>query len=498
MVNRRTFLSSAALFAAAGGKAAAKPIPGPRGPVRLKIGLLSDIHITDRASCSDFEKALRTFDKWGADGVLCCGDIADWGVAPQIDVTAETWFKVFPGGKRSDGAPMANLLHYGDHDCCGYFYRGHPGCVKTYPDVEEMKKVSIRWTDRKAIWEKAFKEEWTPLVHKRVKGYDFVLSHFTCGEKNNEWGNFVPGLEEFFAKLAPKLEKGKPFFYSQHRIPRMTVGGEFLYGQDDGKTTALFKKFPDLCVFCGHKHLPCTDEQAIWQGEFTCVAVPSLRYCGTQGGRDNGIDDMDKWKDPDWRMPLIPLGHTKQGMFLEVFDDAMVISRYDFRFDQSLGSKWVVPLPLSGGDHPFDYARRTAEERAPELPDGAKISVRRLVKKERDGKERDVYEVSVPPARSKGLSPRANDYEFQVSTLRRGIERIVATKRVYSRGYMFPEKMDADPVVCDFDAAALDPIAYIPIRFTVRPVGAFGTKGGAACRDFSVAEFSRLADMKKS
>ena len=498
MVNRRTFLSSAALFAAAGGKAAAKPIPGPRGPVRLKIGLLSDIHITDRASCSDFEKALRTFDKWGADGVLCCGDIADWGVAPQIDVTAETWFKVFPGGKRSDGAPMANLLHYGDHDCCGYFYRGHPGCVKTYPDVEEMKKVSIRWTDRKAIWEKAFKEEWTPLVHKRVKGYDFVLSHFTCGEKNNEWGNFVPGLEEFFAKLAPKLEKGKPFFYSQHRIPRMTVGGEFLYGQDDGKTTALFKKFPDLCVFCGHKHLPCTDEQAIWQGEFTCVAVPSLRYCGTQGGRDNGIDDMDKWKDPDWRMPLIPLGHTKQGMFLEVFDDAMVISRYDFRFDQSLGSKWVVPLPLSGGDHPFDYARRTAEERAPELPDGAKISVRRLVKKERDGKERDVYEVSVPPARSKGLSPRANDYEFQVSTLRRGIERIVATKRVYSRGYMFPEKMDTDPVVCDFDAAALDPIAYIPIRFTVRPVGAFGTKGGAACRDFSVAEFSRLADMKKS
>ena len=492
MLDRRNFLGSAALFAAAPNVASSAPVV-PKGPARLKIGLLSDIHITDRASCSDFEKALRTFDKWGADGVLCCGDIADWGVAPQIDFTAETWFKVFPGGKRSDGAPMANLLHYGDHDCCGYFYRGHPGCVKEYPDVEEMKKVSIRWTDRKAIWERAFKEEWAPIVHKRVKGYDFVLSHFTCGEKDNEWGNFVPGLEEFFAKLAPKLEKGRPFFYSQHRIPRMTVGGEFLYGQDDGKTTKLFSKFPDLCVFCGHKHLSCTDEQAIWQGAFTCVAVPSLRYCGTQGGRDNGIDDLDKWKEPDWQMPLIPLGHTKQGMTLEIYDNAMVIARHDFRFEKSLGPKWVLPLPLSVGDHPFDYARRAREERAPAFPDGAELAVRRLKKKERDGKERDVYEVAVPPALSKGTAPRANDYEFQMSTVRRGIERAVATKRVFSRGYMFAEQMDTNPVVCDFDVAALAPQLYMPVRFSARPVGAFGTKGAAIVRDYSVADLERLS-----
>ena len=493
MIKRREFLGSAAMFAAV--PTVAVPVV-PKGPVRLRIGLLSDIHITDRASCSDFEKALRTFDKWGADGILCCGDIADWGVAPQIDLTAETWFKVFPDGKRSDGATMANLLHYGDHDCCGYFYRGHPGCVKTYPDVEEMKKVSIRWTDRKAIWEKAFKEEWAPLVHKRVKGYDFVLSHFTCGEKDNEWGNFVPGLEDFFAKLAPKLEKGKPFFYSQHRIPRMTVGGEFLYGQDDGKTTKLFSKFPDLCVFCGHKHLACTDEQAIWQGAFTCVAVPSLRYCGTQGGRDNGIDDLDKWKAPDWQMPLIPLGHTKQGMFLEIFDDAMVISRYDFRFDLPLGPKWVLPLPLSGANHPYDYARRTAEEKAPAFQDGTALAVKRLTKKERDGKMHDVYEVSFLPALSNGSVPRANDYEVQVSTLRRGIERVVATKRVYSRGYMFAEKMDVQPVVCDFDAEALAPVLYMPVRFTARPVGAFGARGTSVSRDFSVAELARLVAAK--
>ena len=106
----------------------------------------------------------------------------------------------------------------------------------------------------------------------------------------------------------------------------------------------------------------------------------------------------------------------------------------------------------------------------------------------------DTLEVSLSPALSNGNAPRANDYEVQISTLRRGIERVVATKRVYSRGYMFAEKMDAQPVLCDFDAEALAPILYMPVRFAARPVGAFGTKGTPVSRDFSVAELARLAD----
>jgi hypothetical protein len=104
MINRREFCSNTLMLAAH--RSLAHPEPkAPSGPVRLKIGLLSDIHIQREASCANFEKALRIFDAWGADGVVCCGDIADWGVAPQIDLTAKTWFKVFPGGRRSDGKP---------------------------------------------------------------------------------------------------------------------------------------------------------------------------------------------------------------------------------------------------------------------------------------------------------------------------------------------------------------------------------------------------------
>jgi predicted phosphodiesterase len=143
MIDRRSFLTSATVLAATGAMRPTIAALQPKGPPRLRFGILSDIHITDEASTGPFEKALRKFDEWKADGVIACGDLADWGVVPQLERVATTWFKVFPGGRRSDGAKIENLMHYGDHDTSGYFYRGNPGCVKTYPDVEKMKKDII-------------------------------------------------------------------------------------------------------------------------------------------------------------------------------------------------------------------------------------------------------------------------------------------------------------------------------------------------------------------
>ena len=489
-ISRRGFLGGAAATLAAPPAAEAL---SPKGPLRLAIGLLSDIHVTDSASCSDFEMALRTFDKWGADGVLVCGDLADWGVVPQLERVAETWFRVFPGGRRSDGAKMANLMHYGDHDCGFVTYRRDPRCVKEYPDEEAMRRVKIANSDRKTVWERCFGEEWSPFMHRRVKGYDFLLTNFTCGEKDNKWGDFAPGQEEFFDKVATQLDKNKPFFHSQHRMPRGTVGGKYIYGQDDGRSTRIFSRFPNLCSICGHEHLACVDEQAIWQGAFTCIEVPSLRYCCTQGGRDNGyaVND-DKWAAPDWHMPMIPLGATKQGMFLRVYDNAMVVSRYDFKHDQPLGPDWTVPLPLSGPDKPFAYASRAKTEPAPAFTAGAEVAVKRLQKKERDGRDHDVYEVSFPPAHAAEGRPRANDYEVTVSAVRHGIERLATSKRVYSGHYMFAESMDVEPVVCDFDVFALPADALL--RFAVRPVNAFGGRGDAIGLELSAAELARLSD----
>ena len=189
-------------------------------------------------------------------------------------------------------------------------------------------------------------------------------------------------------------------------------------------------------------------------------------------------------------MPMIPLGATKQGMFLRVYDEAMVVSRYDFKHDLPLGPDWTVPLPLSGPDKPFAYASRAKTEPAPAFAPEAKVAVKRLLKKERDNKEHDVYEVTFPPAHSAQGRPRANDYEVAVSAVRHGIERLATSKRVYSRHYMFAESMDVEPVVCDFDVSALP--ADAQLKFAVRPVNAFGGKGDAICLELSPKEIARL------
>ena len=123
---RRGFIGCAgAAFAsiAGTGLCAAKAAVAPRGPARLRLGVLSDIHITDWEATGPFRAVLREFDSWGADGVMVCGDIADYGVIPQLECVAKAWFEVFPDGKGHDGRPVANLMHYGDHDTTGSTYR---------------------------------------------------------------------------------------------------------------------------------------------------------------------------------------------------------------------------------------------------------------------------------------------------------------------------------------------------------------------------------------
>ena len=283
MTGRRSFLCgamAASAFAAKGVRAETDGI----GDERLRLGVLSDIHITDRKQQPYFEQALRQLDAWKVDAVLACGDLADYGLKQQLELLAETWFKVFPGGKGSDGRTVVNLMHYGDHDM-SVSYIDRDDAKALVPDDALRHASTIFKGDRKAIWEDCFKEPWHPIEVKTVKGFPFVLYHFSRGTPDNPSGQNVPGLKEVLEKL--KYDPRKPLFFSQHRVPKCTAGGPYLYGQDGGDTTQLFAKYPNLVAFCGHAHLCASTEMSIWQGAFTCIQVPSLRYCCTLGGREN-------------------------------------------------------------------------------------------------------------------------------------------------------------------------------------------------------------------
>ncbi|MBQ2628730.1 MAG: metallophosphoesterase family protein, partial [Kiritimatiellae bacterium] len=416
VISRRAFMQGAVALGAAEGFAA-PAVGGPveKGALKMKLGVLSDVHMTPKGSCAHWERALRELDQWGADGVLVCGDLADFGTIPELERVAKIWFEVFPDNRGSNGRRVANLMHYGDHDTSGGMYRNSRECVQAYPDEEQMKKVVIPLNDRKAIWERCFHEEWAPIVKKTVKGYDFVLSHFTKGEPGNYHGNNVPGLDEFMSRL--KIDPDKPFFYSQHRVLKDTAGGPYAYGQDDGTARGLFSsKYPNCVAFCGHHHLTCAEELAIWQGEFTCVAVPSLSYNITLAGRENGYSLVDTYKsDPKYMMTGITNG--SQGYFVLVYENAIDIRRWNFSSHAAAGPDWSVPLPVPGDK--YSHARRARSEPAPEFPADVKIKVALAKDRSRDGEVRDFVVTSFPSSPATASTPRANDYEVQL-LLRRG------------------------------------------------------------------------------
>ena len=201
------------------------------GKPRLKIGIVSDIHIRDIKSASTFEHTLEYFRSQNVDGVIIAGDIADYGFESQFANAAEKWYKVFPNDLAPDGHIVEKLFVYGNHDLEGHNY----GFVKkAHPDgaYREKEKISGRQAE---IWEKYLHEKWEPIQLKQVNGYYFICGHYQ-NRKN------MPGLDKFLERHHDKLvNKKKPFFYIQHtHIPR-THARLHMYGDK------MAAKLPNSC-----------------------------------------------------------------------------------------------------------------------------------------------------------------------------------------------------------------------------------------------------------
>ena len=304
-------------------KGEADPASSADEPV-LRLGVISDIHITDDASCSDFRKVLRLFDSRRADAVLCTGDLADHGLVSQLKRVAATWNEVFPQMRRSDGGRIERLFHYGDHDTYLNFK-----ARKRFVYDQGLGSEFIPDVGPGKVWEEVFGEKYAHIVHRRLKGYDFVLSHFRRGPANvNPAGNNVPGLERFLEKL--DLPKDKPFFYLQHRIYNGTIeraGCDDRRGWDDGTTTAILAKYPNCIALCGHGHIPATNETSLWRGAFTAIEVPSLFY------------SLETW------LPKVRTDDDKhQALWMRVYRDCIVIERLDVTTGKKLADDWTVSL----------------------------------------------------------------------------------------------------------------------------------------------------------
>jgi len=452
-------------------------------PCRIRIGIVSDVHIDERGfgepggghSVCVFRQTLRCLDERAVDGVVVCGDLTQEGRIAELKCFSQVWEEVFPGGRRSDGEPVERLFVLGDHDVEKPFWllKYRPDLLKDRATIADLRANHIAYVDRAKVWKDVFHEDFSPIVRKTVKGYDFVLAHLV--NKDEDGMRYadplhIPGLEEFFATNS--FGRTKPFLYVQHKIPKGTVGGPFQTGQDSGRTSAVLARYPNVVGFCGHKHRTATEELSLWQGSFTQIQVPALATLLTAAGHENSRCSCEApCSTPPQQMEQLETRcDGSQMLIASVYADCVEIERLDVMHGgEAVAKPWIVALP-SDGSASFENRGKAAS--VPRFVAGAAVKVFRRQGKDRAGKTVDQVVVSFPPA----YAPRAYDYEVSAVLSKGTVSRIVCQKRVYSPKCYWPERYDTNDVVCVFARSEISD-NHESVRFVVRPMNAWGVAG---------------------
>ncbi len=468
-VSRRMFLQG--MTAAAGAVVGAPSLKAAQlGAPNLRLGILSDVHITKPGSERYFIKALEWFRARDVDGVLIAGDITENGLHSQFQIVSDAWYKVFPDDKGQNGHPVEKLFVNGNHDVIGYTYGGWR--KKTPEERAAIRKTAIT-EDVAAAWKKYFHEEYQPIYVKEVKGYKFIGAHW-------EEGKGFDGSGAFIQKVAKDFDPKRPFFYFQHPPLKDTIYGAYAWWCDNGAATRALSNFPNAVAFAGHTHFSLTDERSIWQGAFSAVGTCSLHYTGMMGGRENCSNTFQAYRNMDWQMADVPTGDCKQGMLMSVYDDEIRFERHEFNFDQSLGADWVMPIQTADKKATaYAFAPRAEKSVAPEFAKGAAIKITEV----KDGKNRrkkavEQIQVEFPAAVSKGS--RVWEYEIEFYNEECGFRRTFAMKRVYPRGYNHPEARVEKTTKCLFAKSELP--QKVDLSVSVKPFNCWGKAGAPILR----------------
>ena len=440
-----------------------------RPGARLKIGVLSDVHIKKPGDEATFLKALAYFRDNGADGVLIAGDIADTGRAAQLKICADCWYKTFPDGKAPDGRPVEQLFVYGNHDIDGWNWKSNADLYKKHPELKQTDAIGFE-RNRARVWEELFHEKFEPIWMKRVKGYAVIGAH---------WGNIQ--IEDFMKAHGKEIDPSMPFFYTQHAHPRNTCFGSWAWGRDDGRSTRALSPFPNAVAFSGHSHYTLTDERTVWQGAFTSVNTASLKYASTDYAlRENMPGNGHGYRGEKRRhqMPNLKTSNGRQGMLMSVFDDHIALERREFVTDKSLGDDWVIPLPCAESK-PFAYAAHAKKRTAPEFAAGATAKAVKV----KDEKRGELIEVTFPPARTQAKC-RVFEYEVTATLVEDDVDLVQAQRRVMAPDFHLPETAEGKSGTCVFA------VSELPLkgryRFDVRPVECFGHKGAPIHAELTV------------
>lgn len=469
-MNRREFLQRSSVLAGAAYMTAPTFAQTlfTLGEPNLVIGIVSDIHIRGAETTDTFVHTLEYFRSQRVDGVIIAGDMADQGQEPQLQEVANAWYKVFKDNQGLDGKHTEKLFIYGNHDVEAATWGGTIGSVGA--ETAAAQNIGKRPAE---VWKTCFKEDYSPIWMKTIKGYHFIGAHWHTGN--------IPGLDTFLQQHAQELGSEKPFFYIQHPHLKNTCNGPWAWGQDDGTVTKLLSNYPNAVAFSGHSHSPLTDDRDLWQGAFTSVGTASLSYLYPMPARENTYHDEGNTFKPVYQMPNMDCSKGRQGLIMRVYDNCITMERREFVYDQMLDDNWYLPWPISASE-PLTFEQRGKLAPIPQFASGDKVTVTQALGKNRNGEELQQVTVHFPNVLKKRTGVRAFDFEVQVEYEWVDVRFISATKRVFSPHSLFGEAQDEGEVVCVFGLHELPTDRRY--RFVVRPCECFGKKGDPICSDW--------------
>ena len=420
-LNRREFLKEAVCLYGQGmlvgglGAVGGCCIPQQKPKPNLVFGVVSDVHVRlakDGMSLETgydtdtLEKAFAWYRDQGADAVVIAGDMADKGLVRELRAVADTWFRVFPNDRATDGRKVERIFALGNHDAFGL-----ENGKSIFTNADLLRREAIEADPAKA-WDECFHEEYSPFFRKQVKGYDFFCSHWRPGVWCNGYAEKgCSGCGDAFVRLMSKCDPRRPFFYIQHPHPRDTVYGNGAWGVDDGEATKLLSAFPRAVSFSGHSHEPLTSEKAIWSDAFTSIATGSLRYLAASAvwngvcasGYENGICNyykrgvtrqmrpqyIAKYDAPKTMPVQLCRNDIRVGLMASVYDDRIELARREFVSGLPVGDDWIVELPA----HKRTFATRASIAKPAEFPKGSLLVVTRTVATTRGMERRGDIEV---------------------------------------------------------------------------------------------------------
>ena len=456
----------------------------PAGDPLLVLGVMSDTHLRTRRSRKPTARwwpdtflraALEHFRAVNVDAVVHCGDMANYGEVEAMQMHADIWNAVFPGGKAADGHEVEKLFITGNHDVLG---SGMNEWVRNLYSDPDVRRREVLAEDMAGNWERIWGEPYHETWHKEVKGY-----HFFGAQWGVDHGRLAKLAKGIMGK-APSESRPKPFFILTHARPLPPFR----------KSLAAYSR--DALAFFGHNHISATNWNTIYydEGSFPRIQVPpcispdwDIKFKGDAYIAKAPLEGKDQ------------TGRCRQGFVVKIYDEMMVIERREFAKGGSLGPDWV--MVFGKAPHPFskDELKKVIGE--PQFRKGAKLEVsldridkiNKIENTANDNPVNPVNPVQENPASPKLCvripladgNPDSRVYAYEVVVIGEA-ESQKLFKAVYAAGGNMGIGHEPNGGVTTLEIAKEELPPGKTLTVAVRPLTSLGTAGRPIMMDFKV------------